>query len=65
MSFRWVLHDLKGADLRDTERFDSQADAEAWMGTHWARLLEEGAESVSLMEDEERIYKMGLREGDA
>ena len=62
MGFRWVLHDLKGVDLRTTELFDSQADAEAWMGTNWARLLDEGAESVSLMESEEHIYKMGLRE---
>lgn len=62
MGFRWVLHDLEGLDLRTTELFDSQADAEAWMGTHWARLLDEGAESVSLMESDEHIYKMGLRE---
>lgn len=62
MGFRWVLHDLEGVDLRTTELFDSQADAEAWMGTNWARLLDEGAESVSLMESDEHIYKMGLRE---
>ena len=62
MGFRWVLHDLEGLDLRTTELFDSQADAEAWMGTNWARLLDEGAESVSLMESAEHIYKMGLRE---
>jgi hypothetical protein len=62
MGFRWVLHDLKGIDLRTTELFDSQADAEAWMGTNWARLLDEGAESVSLMDSDEHIYKMGLRE---
>jgi hypothetical protein len=62
MGFRWVLHDLKGNDLRDTELFDSQADAEAWMGANWARLLDEGAESVSLMDGAEHVYKMGLRE---
>lgn len=62
MRFHWVLHDLKGTDLRSTEGFDSQADAEAWMGSNWARLLDEGAEFVSLMDDDEHVYKMGLRE---
>ncbi len=62
MGFRWVLHDLKGTDLRHTELFDSQADAEGWMGTNWARLLDEGAESVSLMDGDEHVYKMGLRD---
>jgi len=63
MSFRWVLHDLQGADLRPTEDFDSQEAAEAWMGTNWSSLLDEGAESVSLMNGDDRVYKMGLREG--
>ena len=63
MGFRWVLHDAAGSDLRDTEDFASQDDAEAWMGTGWAALLEEGAETVSLMDGDERLYRMGLRAG--
>ena len=59
--FMWRLHDAGGSVLRDTQRFDSQAEAEEWMGGAWATLLDEGAESVSLMEGEETLYDMGLR----
>jgi hypothetical protein len=61
--YRWVLHDLSGTDLRTTETFATKEEAEAWMGTEWASLLDEGAETVSLMADDKRLYKMGLREG--
>ncbi|MEA2452089.1 MAG: hypothetical protein QOG04_799 [Actinomycetota bacterium] len=63
MAFTWVLHDAAGADLRTSEEFDSKDSAEAWMGSEWAALLDEGAETVSLMSDGERLYRMGLREG--
>ena len=59
----WVLKDSSGADIRSSEEFGSQADAEAWMTSSWATLLEEGAETVSLMDGERFVYRMGLREG--
>ena len=62
MSFTWVLHDASGADLRSTEEFETKESAEAWMGSEWAALLDEGAETVSLMEGDERLYRMGLRD---
>ena len=58
----WVLHDASGADLRSTESFSSKEEAEAWMGDHWAELLDEGAETVTLKSDGEHQYRMGLRE---
>ena len=61
--FTWVLLDASGNELRKTEPFVSQEAAEAWMGAEWAALLEEGAESVSLRDGEEQVYRMGLREG--
>lgn len=61
-TFMWILHDSSGTDLRTSEAFSSKADAEAWMGTEWSNLLEEGAESVSLMEDTNALYRMSLRE---
>ena len=61
--FTWVLLDAAGEELRQTETFASQEAAEAWMGAEWAALLEEGAESVSLRDGEEQVYRMGLREG--
>lgn len=57
----WVLHDAAGTDLRSTEPFESKEAAEAWMGDHWAELLDEGAETVSLLIDDQREYRMGLR----
>lgn len=62
-TYRWILLDEDGKDLRESEGWSSKAEAEAWMGSEWAALLEEGAESVALMEDDRRLYEMGLREG--
>lgn len=61
--FTWVLLDAAGKELRTTESFDSKEAAEAWMGSDWAALADEGAEFVSLREDGEQVYKMGLSEG--
>jgi hypothetical protein len=62
-SYTWTLLDASGGELRTTDGFASQEDAEAWMGTEWASLLDEGAEYVSLRSEGRQIYKMGLREG--
>ena len=59
--FIWRLHDADGSTLRDTQTFSSQEGAEEWMGAAWAELLEEGAESVSLLQGDETLYEMGLR----
>lgn len=61
-SFHWTLLDNAGNELRSTETFASKEEAEGWMGAEWAALLEEGAESVALMQDDSRLYVMGLRE---
>jgi hypothetical protein len=58
----WTLHDSAGALLRATQTFSSQEEAEAWMGSNWSSLLDEGAESVCLVQGEETLYEMGLRE---
>jgi hypothetical protein len=61
--FVWKLHGPAGEDLRTTESFPSREEAEAWMGAEWAALLDEGAETVSLVRGDETLYRMGLREG--
>ena len=61
--WHWVLHAADGNDVRATEEFDSKENAEAWMGTEWATLLDEGAETVSLMHEGKVEYRMGLRPG--
>lgn len=60
--FVWKLHDASGRELRRTEPFGSKNEAEAWMGAEWASLLDEGAETVSLLHGDETLYRMGLRE---
>ena len=59
--FSWALLDGDGKRMRVTQSFTSQEEAEAWMGGAWSDLLDEGAESVSLLEGDETIYEMGLR----
>ena len=61
--YAWVLIDASGNELRSSDPFETQEDAEAWMGVEWASLLDEGAEYVSLRSGDKQIYKMGLREG--
>ena len=58
----WVLHDASGADIRSSEVFGTRDDAEGWMTATWATLLDEGAETVSLMDGDRVVYRMGLRE---
>ncbi|MDQ3952512.1 MAG: hypothetical protein M3279_06060 [Actinomycetota bacterium] len=60
--FVWKLHGPAGEELRTTEAFASRDEAEAWMGAEWASLLDEGAETVSLVNGDETLYRMGLRE---
>ncbi len=60
--YTWKLRGPAGEELRETEPFPSQGEAEAWMGAHWSDLLDEGGESVSLMSDGKVLYEMGLRE---
>lgn len=59
--YAWILHDASGGILRVTESFSSKADAEAWIGSSWKELLDEGAETVSLSQDNQKLYEMGLR----
>lgn len=57
----WVLRNADGEEMRATEPFDSKDEAEAFMGSDWQALLDEGAETVSLMEGDVQHYRMSLR----
>lgn len=59
--FFWVLHDAGGNDLRTTDPWPTKELAEAWMGAEWSALIDEGAEKVSLRQDDRVLYTMGLR----
>lgn len=58
MSWTWRLESDGDAriDQADVPTFDSQADAETWIGDEWARLLELGVDSVSLVEGDRVEY---------
>lgn len=58
--WHWVVLDARGSELSTTESLASRDEAEAWMGAHWAALLEEGGDSVTLVGGGESIYTMGL-----
>ena len=62
-ALRWVLLDEAGAELRTTEDFGSQAEAERWLAAAWQGLVEEGAAAVSLRSAAGEIYEMSLAEG--
>ena len=36
--------------------FNSQADAESWIGEEWQTLLTAGVDAVTLLEDEREVY---------
>ena len=59
--WQWVLHDESGKEMRSTQEFESKESAEAWLGAEWASLLEEGAETVSLVHEGNHEYRMGLK----
>lgn len=58
MSWTWKLesNDGKELDQSSVPQFESQVDAETWVGDQWQRLLADGVDSVTLMEDDETIY---------
>lgn len=60
--FFWRMRGPGGEVLGESERFAAREEAEGWMGAHWSRLLDEGAETVSLIEGDDVLYDMGLRE---
>lgn len=58
MSWTWTLQSNDGKDLSavDVPEFEDQGDAETWVGDVWQDLLEQGVDSVTLVEDGEVIY---------
>lgn len=57
---RWVLLGEDGGDMRSTDEFTSQGEAEEWLAQHWQQLAGEGASAVSLRSEEGEIYEMSL-----
>lgn len=61
MTWSWQYEDADGAAVNGPEEtFSSQADAESWLGQTWRELINSGAASASLLEDDRVEYKMSL-----
>lgn len=60
--YRWVLQDEAGKEIRVTDPWPTQEEAEAWMGAAWEDLVAEGGAYVSLRSGDEQIYRMSLAE---
>jgi len=57
-----VFHDSPKTTTGSSEDFDSQGAAEAWMGEHWRRLLDEGSLAATLYDGDDKLYTMKLTE---
>jgi hypothetical protein len=58
--FRWVLRDAAGTPVRTSGSFSSQDNAEAHLSERWALWIDEGITSVTLTDDDDVVYDMGL-----
>ena len=56
----WVLLDESGKEMRMTDSFDSQTEAEQWLTANWKELDDDGVASVSLRNGAEETYRMSL-----
>ncbi|MGY2129279.1 hypothetical protein [Blastococcus sp. SYSU DS0617] len=67
MSWHWRLEDPTGATVEPSSigveipPADNQGDAESWLGENWRDLLDRGVATVTLFEDDRKVYgPMGL-----
>ncbi|MGZ8599148.1 MAG: hypothetical protein ACXWX6_02955 [Actinomycetota bacterium] len=60
--FGWTLLDSSGQEIGHSPSFADAESAEAWIGTSWPDLVENGVEEVVLYDQtqERRLYRMGL-----
>ncbi len=60
--YAWTYIDGSGEEIGRSPRFSDTEAAEAWIGSSWQDLLENGIEEVVLMDHarQRRIYRMGL-----
>ena len=64
MGWTWTYANESGTAVSPAsgtdEAFASQADAESWIGENFRTLLEEGVDTVTLLEDGSVTYEMSL-----
>jgi len=63
VSFHWRYLTESGTEATGPdETFADQAEAEAWLSDEWPGLLDSGIETVTLLDGETELYKMGLNQ---
>jgi hypothetical protein len=60
--YAWTYLDESGQEVGRSSRFDDEEAADAWIGTSWRDLLENGVEAVVLFDQDRgrKVYRMGL-----
>jgi hypothetical protein len=60
--FGWTYLDGSGQELGRSATFGDAEAAEDWLGSAWRDLLENGVETVVLVDHDRRrdVYRMGL-----
>lgn len=57
MTWSWRFETNRGEIVsRESSRFPTQAEAEAWIGESWQELLDAGVDAVSLLEGDRVVY---------
>jgi hypothetical protein len=69
MAWTWRFEKSDGTETEpsvEVEEFNTQGDAESWIGECWRDLLEGGTDQVTLFEDGTKVYgPMSLHAEDA
>lgn len=60
MTWTWRLEAGDGTVRGESEAFESQSDAETWIGLEFGDLLERGIDQVVLLDDGAESYTMNL-----
>ena len=59
MAWTWRFEKADGTEVPPAvqpEEFTTQGDAESWVGEVWQELLEGGADQVTLLEGDDKVY---------
>ena len=62
MSFVWRYLDQESVSCGRSVPFDDRDEAEAWLAERWPKIVRTGIATVELMEGDEALYRMSLRE---
>ncbi|MFN2590701.1 MAG: hypothetical protein ABR518_08010 [Actinomycetota bacterium] len=60
----WRYVDSSGVSVGRSDDFAGQPEAERWLGDEWQELLDGGVETVELVDGDDLVYRMSLREED-